>query len=844
MRQIITLLTLFVFVSIGTYGQEKKIKMPTRSKLTRAQDMELSFKPKPTICFGSGIAGTNHVPPPRGFYESLTNGRTEATSDIEVTYVGNIPPAARTAFEFAVTIWERILISPVKIRIQATWGATRTNNVLGSASPSDARISSLMPRFPVWYPMPLYEKILGRNVNGENPDIVANFNSETNWYLGTDGRTPRTQLDLVSVVLHELGHGLGFFGLYQIENGQGELGDSGYPFIYDSYVANQAGVFLSDTTRFKNPSTGLATQFTSQKLFFSAPYVTNRNGKLQPQLYSPPTFAANSSIAHLDNALYTGSPDALMTPFSNMGESIQNPGGIVISMFEEMGWILTQIKHTPLTNTDQINQPLNIIANIVSDTTIDLTKFKMSLFYSEDNFRTQRLVEMTGDRNGRYTAQIPAAGGTKTISYYMATKDPNGREIRLPDTGALLPFRVTVAVDNDPPTIAHTSEGFLLDNTDTTLIIAKVTDLLGVDTVYAEYQIDGGATRTLPMVFLGNDGFGGGIYGNILLTRGQLRAGGTLRYRIVSRDVSSKKNQGAMPSANDFYTLNIVAIGQARAAYENNFNQMNITDFATNSFKIEQTSGFADGALNSPHPYSNGKGPNDESDFIALLTTPITVRERDATVKFDEVVLVEPGENGSTFGQQEFYDYVVVEGSADRGKTWRPLANGYDSRDNNTWLTTYNRGIMSGNSTAVGAPNLLRPRTINLLDRFKANDQVLLRFRLYADQSAFGWGWLIDNLQIQNSVVGLADYLVYDGDLKVYPNPNQGTFNLLLSNTKYGDVSVKVYNILGSEIKNFQFNKTDQTLLTELQIGNVPKGLYFLHIKTKEGEAQKKIIIE
>lgn len=842
MRQITVLAILLL--AFSAYGQVKKEKYARIS----AQQIELSHKPEQTICFGSGIVGTNHVPPPRKYYENLSKGRTEATSDIIVTYATSISPEARNAFEYAVDIWERILVSPVPIRIQANWQAIISSGrgqVLGSASPADARISALMPKFPVWYPIGLYEKILGRNINGNGFEVVARFNSTADWYFGTDGRTPNDKIDFVSVVLHELGHGLGFFGGYQVnQDGTGEVGFNGYPYIYDTYVANQAGVLLADTTVFKNPSTVLARQFSAATgVFFDAPHVTKRNGNERTKLYAPTVFAPTSSIAHLDQTRYQGTANALMTPFTNNGESVQDPGAVTINMFEEMGWILTQIKHTPLSNTDQVSKPLDIAASIVSDTIIDLKKFKLVLYYSDDNFRTQKTIEMQADRNGQYITQIPATNTNKTISYYFSTQDPLGREIRLPNSAPTIPFRLTVAVDNDPPVIAHTSEGFLLDNTDTTFIVAKVTDLLGIDTVFAEYQINSGAISSLPLRFLGNDDFGGGIYGNIVITRSLLQAGGTFKYRITARDVTSRKNQGSIPSATDFYTLNIVKIGEAKNVYENNFNQAS-SDFVTNSAKIEQPSGFADAALHSEHPYQDGKGVNDASDFIALLTTPIIVRERDALVKFDEVVLVEPGETGSQFGDSDFWDYVIVEGSTDKGKTWIPALSGYDSRANSVWFSAYNRSTSANNSVTLGTSSLFRPRSINLLDRFKPNDQVLLRFRLHADQSAHGWGWAIDNLQIQNTVVGLADYLVYQGDMKVFPNPSQGVFNFTLSNTKMGDINLRLYNVLGSEVKNFHFVKTDQTFQTELNVGNIAKGVYFLHIKTKEGEAVKKISIE
>ena len=53
-------------------------------------------------------------------------------------------------------------------------------------------------------------KLSGIDLAPNDDDIVANFNSSFNWYLGTDGNAGM-QFDLMTVVLHELGHGLGFW---------------------------------------------------------------------------------------------------------------------------------------------------------------------------------------------------------------------------------------------------------------------------------------------------------------------------------------------------------------------------------------------------------------------------------------------------------------------------------------------------------------------------------------------------------------------------------------------------------------------------------------------------------
>jgi photosystem II stability/assembly factor-like uncharacterized protein len=157
-------------------------------------------------------------------------------------------------------------------------------------------------------------------------------------------------------------------------------------------------------------------------------------------------------------------------------------------------------------------------------------------------------------------------------------------------------------------------------------------------------------------------------------------------------------------------------------------------DFNLDQWTIDTTTGGGfTRVLSTVHPYPTG-GFN----LIAQLNTPITVASQDALVRFDEIVLVEEGESGSVFGESAFYDYVIVEGSKD-GTNWTPLLDGYDSDANSGW---------SGSATTATSA-LFAKRTVDIQDVFAAGDVILLRFRLFSDPGANGWGWGIENLEIQ-----------------------------------------------------------------------------------------------
>ena len=80
---------------------------------------------------------------------------------------------------------------------------------------------------------------------------------------------------------------------------------------------------------------------------------------------------------------------------------------------------------------------------------------------------------------------------------------------------------------------------------------------------------------------------------------------------------------------------------------------------------------------------------------------------------FDEVVLVEPGEDGTIYTEESFWDFVIVEGSKNNGKSWLPVTNGYDSREDDLWNSYFTDNLKSAVSEAAGQENLFLQQTID-----------------------------------------------------------------------------------------------------------------------------------
>lgn len=254
-----------------------------------------------------------------------------------VTYRG-FSAAAKSAFQRAVDIWARQarIASSVPITIDARFERLGTG-ILGSAGPSlFHRDFPGAPRAGTWYVDALANKFRGSQLDPK-PDIVARFSSAfPNWHFGT-GAAPAGRYDFTSVVLHEIGHGLGFLGAGYVNSAnQGTVKFGGYPVIYDRYTENAAGKSL---LTFANNSTALSAQLRGGNLFFDSALVRSANGGLRAKLYAPSNFEPGSSYSHLDEATFrAGNPNSLMTPQLGQGETIRSPGGIALAVFDTLGW--------------------------------------------------------------------------------------------------------------------------------------------------------------------------------------------------------------------------------------------------------------------------------------------------------------------------------------------------------------------------------------------------------------------------------------------------------------------------------------------------------------------------
>lgn len=156
----------------------------------------------------------------------------------------------RIAYQFAADLWGAVLRSTVPVRVQASFqplSCSANSGVLGSAGTAWVnRDFDGAPLPGTWYGGALANAIYRSDGAPGTDEIVSRFNANlgspgcletSGWYYGLDGITPPNRINFLDVVMHEIGHGLGFQGFYNTSSG---APFAGYPDVYSSNVYDNA----------------------------------------------------------------------------------------------------------------------------------------------------------------------------------------------------------------------------------------------------------------------------------------------------------------------------------------------------------------------------------------------------------------------------------------------------------------------------------------------------------------------------------------------------------------------------------------------------------------------------
>ena len=215
-------------------------------------------------------------------------------------------------FEFAANIWEAVLQPKVDIIVAAQFTPLGAN-VLGSAGPR-----YVISDFPgeefagTWYHAALANHLAGEDLVPTLHDINANFSSTFAFYFGFDNNEGAL-VDLLPVVLHELGHGLGFSNF--VNEVTGTL-NGGLPDIYSQYTVDvTTGKVWNTMTDAERAASAVNVRKVSwngvnvkkdvpKVLAFGEPFVSINGGP--PLMFGTAAFGAALTAAGVTGDLVTG----------------------------------------------------------------------------------------------------------------------------------------------------------------------------------------------------------------------------------------------------------------------------------------------------------------------------------------------------------------------------------------------------------------------------------------------------------------------------------------------------------------------------------------------------------
>lgn len=279
----------------------------------------------------------------------FTNTGTNAQMDTALNYTGRI--------------WGKFLNSIIPIKVNIYYTNLGPANNLAVTIPNGRRDFTGAYLDSIWYSSSLANSIDNIELNPGESDMDIYVNSSTNWYLDTLGNPGASQYDFVTVMLHEMAHGLAFLSLVKLDASDfGSFGlvtaadiaplTSSFPFpdlqrhpsTMAVFMENNAGQSLIDTIIFPNNSVALGNEFTSNAVYFNGLISNAENGGSKVRLYAPLTYSSGSSMQHLHESTFPASnPNSLMTPFINAQEVHHHPGDLTIAMMEDMGWNVNYI---------------------------------------------------------------------------------------------------------------------------------------------------------------------------------------------------------------------------------------------------------------------------------------------------------------------------------------------------------------------------------------------------------------------------------------------------------------------------------------------------------------------
>lgn len=282
-------------------------------------------------------------------------------------------------FQYAANLLSEVIDSSVPIVIEANFdplSCSTNSGVIGSAGANGWSLN--FPNRPIsntYYPVALANSYAGSDQNGITAEIGATFNSEVgtpgclsskSYYYGLDGNVPGSNIDFLSLVLHEIIHGLGFQTLVDLGSGSKANGynDAYMRHLEDHSIDKNWGDTSPPPQAMSNAERA-ASAIDNGDLHWTGSAVTANLGGLtggidqgHMQMYAPASLSLGSSVSHFNS---TASPNELM---EHILPPAQNNIGLARFVLEDIGWPMFASNAPIISNVNDLTLKSDETANI------------------------------------------------------------------------------------------------------------------------------------------------------------------------------------------------------------------------------------------------------------------------------------------------------------------------------------------------------------------------------------------------------------------------------------------------------------------------------------------------
>ncbi len=252
------------------------------------------------------------------------------------------------AIQFAAELWGGLITSDVEIEVAANFDPLPCDPDSGLAVLAQASPSGLVSDFSggladTWYADALADQLAGTDLFPSDPEISAMFSSAIgttcaipiDWYYGLDASAAFNEIDFVTVVLHELGHGLGFGTFVNNATGAKFFGlEDVFLLHLEDHSTGQLWPDMSNAERVTSITDPGDLHWVGANVVAASGGLSNGVDPISGhvEMYAPAVLDPASSVSHWSDALF---PNELMEPFDT---GPLHDVGLALEALYDFGW--------------------------------------------------------------------------------------------------------------------------------------------------------------------------------------------------------------------------------------------------------------------------------------------------------------------------------------------------------------------------------------------------------------------------------------------------------------------------------------------------------------------------